>query len=93
MAMVGRYRMEALWRVLGVLYLIFITLLLPVLVVLFILWMFVDILWQLLTNTAGPESRPRVFGGMNDPIVRLWNHIQTNVEWVVFGEGSWQWLP
>lgn len=86
-------RREAVLRILGLAYLVFAAVALLVLVPLVLLWMVVDVVWQLLTGQSGPEKHPTVFGRPNDVLVRLWTHTIHNIEWVLFGAGHFQFWP
>lgn len=82
------HRMEALARILGLVYLVFVLIALPFLVLGAALFMVADVSWQLIVGTNGPNT-----WSPGSLIWRLWDHVAGNVNWVLFGTGEFQWLP
>lgn len=84
-------RMDAVWRVLGLVYLMTIGwLVLTIAGIAGLVWMIVDVLWQLIFGSEGPPQRS---SGATRFLKRLWEWGHGQLEWVLFGKGTFPWLP
>lgn len=87
---IGKNRLDGIYRLggLAVLFTIVPTLL-TIGVIAGLIWMAVDIVLQLVTNGQGWSRQ----GGAAGVLKRLYMWPLDMAEWVVFGEGSFPWLP
>ena len=83
-------RSEAFWRIVAAftylpLALAGFTLFLIIVVV----WWIVDVLWQLTLGSEGLSGSR----GSEGIVVRFWDNLVGNIEWVILGRGKFQWMP
>lgn len=84
-------RMEAVWRILGLVWLATIGGLVLIIAGLAgLLWMVVDVIWQLITGRDGPPGRSSAAMRF---LKRLWGWGNGQLNYVLFGEGTFPLLP
>jgi len=89
--MLGKYRMDAIWRVLGLVYFVTIgAVVLTIGLIAGLVWMVADVVTQLLLNRQGLPQPNNPVGAF---LGRLYNWPLDQLNYVVLGEGSFPFLP
>lgn len=87
--MAHSHRREAFWRfVAAFTYLPAAVITLAIFLVPVAIWWVIDILWQL---TVGDQGLTTSTSG--DIVVRFWDHLMGNMEWVILGRGEFRFTP
>lgn len=90
--MLNSNRMQAIYRLLGLVWLALVTpILLAVGAVAGFIFMVVDVLWQLLTGNQGLMASSG--SGASSWLVRLYEWPLAQAEYIFLGKDSWMWLP